>query len=509
MDKVFKVPSNQSDNITNSNNLLDFQIPEGQFDLSKSYVEIKVLAAGGGTSANITAATFNMSAVMDCENGVTTDYVRPISLVKNARLTSESMGRVEEARQVNELRLLLSNFEEHQSVHLGTQNTGLMAIKAYEQYGGMSPLIDANKEAGSSAAKYLEKSIKIPVSQIVNVGKSKYFDTSRIGRCNLNLELDRSRLSAVNLDSNSDYYNKAAGGLCNGVFVSDAGGAAKTSGVLGKGDGSGAKVYDSDYMEHIPFYIGQPVRLPAANNGTIGGAGIGADVLTVVNDITYNETNGNVTISVADSLGTGATDAIFIEPCKNADLDAATVSLTLNQANLVLHQIGANNQPAEKPSVMNYSVYSVENDSFGNTTSFKRQYEIEPEAINTVVSIPSFSNGILSSKTIDDHRVSVNNELTTDRNVVSYTPLYYHKLNQLGLNMDKSIQNVAQKRYKNNSALDKTNQLTGEGRGEINGLSAIYQPLPASQRFKLVEFEINDANDINQISIFKELIKSM
>ena len=518
MDSQFKVPSRQSDNITASNNLLDFDIPQGQYDLSKSYVQLKVLAngdggaSGGGSHAG---AIFNVSAVVDVENADTSEYVSPIALVKNSRLTSDLKGRIEESRQTNELRLQLKNIFEPQSVYLGTQNTGLMSIKAYEQGGFVSPLIDVTAEQGTGTGKYLEKNIKIPVSEIVNIGKSKFFDTSRLGNCVLNMEMDLSRLSAKVLDTDIDYFDKDAGSLCNGVLKSDSGAGAKTSGVLGSGGGSTSKKYDEDYQEHIPFYVGQPVVLPAGAPGTAGGNGtiatsnITTSVNTIITDISYDETTGEVTLTFQDSLGTGATDAVYIRPGTNAE--ATTKSLTVNQANLVLYKVGSDNMPNPMPSEINYTVYSVENDSFsGNPTATKRQYEIEGEAVNALVTLGSHSNSIVSSRVYDDVRVSVNNELTTDRNVNSFTPLYYHKLNMFGLNMDKSVVNVAQKRYKNNSALAKANQDTGEQRGNQSTLSAIYEPLPASDKMKLVEFEINQANDgIQNISIFKELVRSV
>ena len=328
--------------------------------------------------------------------------------------------------------------------------------------------------------------------------------------------MDLSRLSASVLDTNVDYFDKDAGSLGNGVLKSDSGAGAKTSGVLGNADGTGSKKYDEDYQEHIPFYVGQPVVLPAGapgtlhGNGTIATANITTSVNTIITDISYDETSGEVSLTFQDSLGTGATDAIYIRPAVNAEATTAP-TLTVNQANLVLYKVGADNMPNEMPQQINYTVYSVENDSFsGNPTATKRQYEIEGEAVNTLVVLGSHSNSIVSSRVYDDVRVSVNNELTTDRNVKSFTPLYYHKLNMFGLNMNRSVVNVAQKRYKNNSALDKTNQDIGEQRGNQSTLSAIYEPLPASDKMKLVEFEINQtANGIQQISIFKELVRSV
>lgn len=506
MDRVFKVPSNQSDNITNSNNLLDFDIPQGQFDLSKSHVEVKVLCSGSSAEAGYNDATFNLSGLIDSENGQTITYTPAVALVKHARMVSSTKGRLEEARQVNEMRLQLKNIQQPQSVYLGTNHTDLQSIKSYEQWGGISPLIDVTSENGTGSDKYLEKTVKIPMSEVVNIGKSTFFDTSRLGDCRLSVEVDRSRLSVAQVDASDDYYTKANNGLCNGMLKDDPGAGAKTTAVLGNADGTAAKNYDEDFAEHIPYYVGMPVTLPVANNGTIGG-NPPAEVKTHITNISYDETSGEVTLTFNDSLGTGATLGIFILQGKNADY---TSSIVMNQANLVLHQIGQNNMPAEIPNQLNYTVYAVENDTFAaNTTAIKRQYQLEPECINALVTLPSISNGIISSKVLEDYRVSINNELTTDRNVNVFNPLYFHKLNMLGLNMNQSIRNVAQKKYLVNDALDKTDQDDGEDRGTYENISGVFEPMPATQDYKLVELEINNQAGLPKISIFKELVKSV
>lgn len=510
MDRVFKVPSNQSDNITNSNNLLDFDIPQGQFDLSKSHVEVKVLCSGFSPVLGYNDATFNLSGLIDSENGQTITYTPAVALVKHARMVSSTKGRLEEARQVNEMRLQLKNIQQPQSVYLGTNHTDLQSIKSYEQWGGISPLVDVTSENGTGSNKYLEKTVKIPMSEVVNIGKSTFFDTSRLGDCRLSVEVDRTRLSVAQVDPSDDYFTKVNSGLCNGMLKNDAGAGAKTTAVLGNADGTAEKKYDEDYQEHIPYYVGMPVVLPDTNNGgngTIGAAPIAAEVKTHITNISYDETSGEVTLTFNDSLGTGATLGVFILPGKNADY---TSSIVMNQANLVLHQIGQNNMPNEIPNQLNYTVYAVENDTFAtNTTALKRQYQLEPECINAFVTLPSISNGIISSKVLEEYRVSINNELTTDRNVPVFNPLYYHKLNMLGLNMNQSIRNVAQKKYLVNSGLNKADQDDGEDRGTFSNISGVFEPMPATQDYKLVEFEINNQAGIPKISIFKELVKSV
>lgn len=502
MDSIYKVYSVQSETITSTNNLLDFDIPAGQvFDLSKSYVSINCRMAATHASANLANSIFNVSGAINAGNNDVSRYEKSCALIKNAQMNSQVAGKIEELRDVNLLRNFLNNVYEPQTVFLNDEYSNLMGIKHYEQWGNISPLIDVSAEEGSSG-RFIDKNLQIPISDILNIGQVKQFDTRRLGKTRFSLELAMDRLSARGDNHNANYF----GALNNGTLVNIAAGASGaelTSAVLAQGGGGAAKVYDEDYQEHIPYYVGMPVK---TTNGKLDGtAGDMAQTFTEITDIAYAPTTGQITLTFGTKLGdipaNKTTADIKIAPIDHADL--ATASITLTQAELVLHSLGANNI-GSVPQSINFTTYSVERDNGSGNTNFKRQYEMEPEAINTIVLIKAHSDAIFSDNTYDGgSRVAVDNELTTNRLVDNHTPIYYNQLNKFALNQGKMAQNVIGKNYL------RTAPTTNEDDGDAAALAYIVEPLPITNRMKLVEFEINDTGGVNDISVYKEVLKTI
>lgn len=502
MDSVYKVHSVQSETLSTTQNLLDFDIPDGQvFDLSKSYLSINARVAGGSAQANHSTAIFNVSGALNSGNNVVADYQKSIALVKNSRLTSQVKGKIEEIRDVDLLRSFLDNVYEPQSVFLGQEYNNLMGIRTYEMFGNISPLIDVSAETGSTA-RYIDKNIKIPFSELLNVGQVKQFDTRRLGKCRLSLELNMDKLSARGDNYNENYFSA----LNNGTLLNITGGASGTpitSAVLAQGGGAAAKTYDQDYQEHIPYYVGMPVK---TTNGKLDGtAGDMAQAFTTISDIQYDGTTGQITLSFSDSLGTVAntkTSAdIKIGSISTGDITG--MSIALSQAELVMYSLGSNNMGNVASSV-NFTTYKVERDNGSNNTTFKRQYELEPECINAIVLLKAHQDAKFSDNVPDGGtRVAINNELTTDRLIDSNNPIYFNQLNKFALNQGKEIKNVIGRRYA------RTGATTEPDRGTDSALAYIVEPQPITNNMKLVEFEINDTGGVGDISIYKEVLSSL
>ena len=98
------------------------------------------------------------------------------------------------------------------------QTFNIMGCRDAEAFGSISPLIQATCEDQTDntgvGSKVLEKEVRIPLKDILNVGSAKMFDTNRLGRCHLNLELDMARLSANNANFDQDFYTTNNNGAC-------------------------------------------------------------------------------------------------------------------------------------------------------------------------------------------------------------------------------------------------------------------------------------------------------
>ncbi len=508
MDKIFKVYSVQSEDLSSTQDLLDFEIPEGEMlDLSKSYVSINARVAGDGTG-NHAGGIFNIEGVfemVDAANSRTSDYVPNIALVKNARMVSSQKGMVEELRDVNQLRLLLKNVYESRDKYLSRQHTGLQGIRRGEIWGDLSPLIDVTSETGTGTGKYIDKRIKIPLSDILEIGKVTEFDTGRIGKCKLHLELDMGRLSAAHVQPDVKYFTTDNSGKQNGVLVNTAVAGTLLTAVLGDGT---PKTYDEDYQEHLPYYVGMPV---VVGSGTLDGADL-SNAKNVITDISYNSTTGAVTLTFGTSFGTIAaagTVGVMIQPAAPGDV---TASITLGQAELVLHALGSNNKPASPPAEIEFMKYTLERDDGQGNKGFKRQYEVEPNATNLIVLEKNLSNELLSNLPSDGgYRVAINNELQNDRNVFNYNPLFYHQLSKFSLNQGEEINNVGNIQYVKNPAYDVAAPNNDENRGTLNQLNYIVQPLPITSGMKLVELDIEHsaAAGVKGLNIYKQVVSTI
>jgi hypothetical protein len=508
MDRVFKVHSVESEDLSSTQNLLNFHIPDGEMlDLSKSYVSINARVAGGNADAEWAGSIWNVQGKMDSGQADTTKYQPAVSLVKHARLSSDSMGRIEELRDVNQLRLYTKNYSESQNEYLGNTYHNFMALREYEDWGTTSPLIDVSAEAGQASRGYIDKSVRIPLSDILNIGEVQMFDTRRLGKCKLNLEIDMSRLSANMEEYNENYFTTQN----NGRLVDTATQSAISTFKLGSGAVS--KKYDPDYQRRIPWYNGMPVIV---QSGNLDGVSI-ANTKNTITNITYDQTTGEVSLTFKNALGTpsgaGFVD-VKIRALKNGDITPADdISLTLGQAELVLYSIGSNNMPSQVPDQISFTEYKVERDQGNGATSFKRNYEVEGNAINALVLLKTYNDSLFSlQRPAEGVRVAIDNDNQYDRDIFPDTPLYYHALNTLVLNQGKTIKSVSQKDYLRISATGNTSRGVFTDSGGANfGLSAIAQPLPITPNLKMVEFEIKKTGGggVADISIYKEVVKTI
>ncbi len=510
MDAQFKIHSVQAENITPTNNLLDFDIPAGEvYDFTKSYISVNARMTGSNAQANHANAIFNVGGKFNQGQADTSRYMKSNMLIKNARLNSAMGGKVEELRDVNILRSFLDNVYEPQSVFLGNEYNNLMPIRTYEKFGSVSPLVDLTCESGDSS-RYIDKTIKIPLSDILNVGSVQKFDTRRLGKCRLNLELDLGTDAAPKLTADGANFNNAYYGTeNNGCLLNITAGGSDvnlTSAVLARGGGTAAKVYDEDFAEHLGFYIGCAVK---TTNGKLDGtAGDMAQAFATITDITYAETTGQITLTFSNSLGTipatKTTADIKLQP--SDDNEITTKSITLSQAEIVLHALGSSNI-GQVPPQLNYTTYSLERDNGSANTAFKRQYECEPSAINAIVLLRGHSDLIYPNNLPDSTRTAINNELTTDRQVDSYNPIFFNQLNKLALNQGREIKNVIGKNYVKNAPAASVDR--GSIANDGSNLSYLVEPLPITNGMKLVEFEINDAGGSQDISVYKEVLASI
>lgn len=130
---------------------------------------------------------------------------------------------------------------------------------------------------------------------------------------------------------------------------------------------------------------------------------------------------------------------------------------------------------------------------------------MEPNAVNTIV-LAKETGTLVATDLIESSRVSIDNKLVTDRDVSDFTPLYYDALSKFYLNQGKSVENTTEKDYERNLT---PNDDTNQDRGTVSSLTSVSAPLPITGGMKLVEFELNRAGGVNELNIYKQVIKTI
>lgn len=488
----------QAEKLDANSNLLDIDIPAGMVVRnSKSYLSllVEVSTTDTNTTANLPVdsggvGVYNVEACIQTGNSSTgTDFVKrmtPIALVKNATLISENKGMLENIRDVNKLRL------SQQSLNMDFQdNRGENHIGFGEQvklWGFISPFIEkGDRDNGIQAQKIAEKEVRIYLKDIFNLFQGNNdVSTNYLGKTRLHLELDINRLVGKSC------YNNVA----NDEIFSDADGYGEVDDSAVAGDLTVltlSKVYLHDNLDEVPFYEGQKISVVS---GTLDGANMANRVRTITN-IDFNGTKFLLTVD--EALGTIAAAGIVdivIKP-----LEPATISVSINRSELVIQE-----SQNKGGAGYNYTTYTTEKDTGGQSVEFNRQYEVEPEAINLLVHTSNTEGGLLSTLRPDKVRVSINNEPTTNRDVGRHTPLYYNRLIRYMLNQGKQIKSLSQ---------DHPERLSGAGETteSENAEAWIYEPLPQTGDMKLVELDITargaGANSVRDVVLFKEVVRSV
>ncbi len=490
MDKEFKIASVESEDLSTSQNHLTFHIPEGEmYDLAKSSVHLRMKGSSTNADGNCTNSIPNLFFQCDVGAGAFS-YMKSVSLIKNARLVSSVKGQLEEVRDCNLLRNTLSSLFQNEEEVCSENFNNYSALQDTEGFGSFSPLINVSRQ-NDVQSSFVEKVVKIPLKDIFNLGSVSQFDSRRLGKCTIHLEIAMDKLNTTEA---AGYRNAHYVGDQNGQCLTDAVAGAKTSVTLGVV--AAAKLYNQDYQEHIPFYNNMAVNVQA---GTLDGVSIVGQKRTIT-AINYDTTTKQVSLTLNATLGTVAAAGIVglvLEPL----VTGYTSSIAVNQAELRLHALGSNNMPSSPPEMIQYTQFKLEKDTGAGVANFKKQYVVEPDAVNLLVCPKLHSNGLLSNMTITGVRVAVDNEETRDRDINPYTPLYFSSLEALALNRGMNIKSVMGKDFKSQGGINRGNNVV---------LNVVAEPLPVKNNMKLVELEMVTAvgGGFSDINVYKEVVSS-
>ena len=457
MESYLKIKSLQgSHDATGQKNLADFvlQPNSGSYDLSKSYFNINcqifTTQSNQVTAGSAPPAVFN-SGIIFAESGRGTArngilsfnqlQSSPAIIVKNARMHC-SKGRVEELRRVDCLRSNLACYEQSFN-KMADGTTSMSSLNRQNPF--ISQPMNALHSDGDEISQTRFHNIRIPVSDVFNIGKNPVWDTSNYGMTKMELELNLEKL--VGIDPQSLYdtldVNYNGGAIKYNAFDKITAGAgtilANTVGTEVATSALGGLFTSISYenLEDCPFYVGQLL------NFTLTGADTGPPanetnrrfqitklihhiVSGKVQVVTNAGINANVLANTASYVPTAAPEgATFAIQIANIELVAKATNEKDNQA-------------------IQYTTYQSQEDTVPASSSINRTYQLPPNTTNVFV---MFNNPIISSERLETYRLSLNGEDVTQRAIKYKSPLHYDLLSNTFFNQGKLLGSIEELKY--------------------------------------------------------------
>ena len=505
--------------------LLDFSIPanSGTYDLSKAYVDLSIRGifvqntavhnSVSGDNTGVFAGTAEIQegqpAAVDANNRI--NYTTAVNktgavLVKNCEIVSSMRGRIAAARNVRVIRgnLAAYNTDEGDRRDELTELGGSRQGRNNFEFGNLAELTGE----GSEPSRQKNLGVKIHLKDLVNFGKVTNYDSAKMGRLDIHLEMEmseanngriayRQNFSAAGAPWNQNQKLEGTLPLLNALddvpaIVVPGGDTLDPTSVQ-----TTAK-YTS--VKDSTFWVNQKVSI------TCGAADGGAATFTNVHKIASITHNDGVAVPADKGkliLGLDTTNLavqltagqrfrqmtiVSVDPVVTFACDSQDLVCT------VMDGPGADS--------LDYSEYHlVEDNVAAATNSIQRTYQIPPNTINCVVLFPS---PIYSHDFISTYRVAINNESLTTRDVE------YGSAEHIDL-LRKSAMNRGMRLKDNNEQLQVDNARQGQTTSYLD-VKSIQFPVPLSSAVKLLDLEVtltNASTFTGRVNLFFEQVKSV
>lgn len=504
LDKRIKIASVEGGPF-NRNNIIHFQLPEGNYNLSKSFINLKAeLDYTPDSDANVVDAVYNMS-IRYTDDAKRTS-VPNVSFVKNVRFDSGKYGNLESIKRVDVLRTNLIHFSESKEEMDGRlfKSVSGQYSKDYELSKGN--FVDYYNE-GDVLSSELEQVIQIPLKDLLNAGQVEAFPVDKLGGCVIECEFNLDKWTVLNLQGKGTRNNRFGG--TDNTLVDD---------ISATGNITTLTVSNTfESLDLSPYYVGQPIQIHAATRSNTGTQTDIVGEKRTITQINYNRATKKLTLTLNASLANNPAG----ESYTGVSLDGVDVTsvgeILFNTAEIVLYQ------NTEFPDIdeFEWTTFTNEEDFASNVINFSRQYHLESNAINLYVMFPKGGNNNSDLKSKNDdvqyYRLRVDNEDVTNRDVYINTlssisngdnfsdPLHYDLLHRTFLNSGKQLKNLYEEAPRQRrEKLSQTYQ--------NNKLLVLGTPLNITNNPKLFDLEIgtrSGGNGVSKLILFKEVVKSI
>lgn len=499
--------------------IIDYKIPanSGVYDLSNSYMVLNYRVNSTPTSAdadaingdksNLVVLSYDTVGNAAAGNTGGRHLVPYASLIKNVQMYSQAKGLIESVRKQNLLRntqfyLEKSGREKIDSPYAFNKTAQDSAQTNNNFASGRSQVVVTNTnvnqivDTNGSKTKPSDE-LRIPLKSFLDFCHIDEYDTSNYGETSIHMELEMSKLVEHDLTFDTDIRTQNGFDNTNPIGACDDqnGNPATNFVVLSQA------IKDPD--AECPFHVGEQciVRSTDSNDASVN------NVTAYITQISYDHggvnqappTNSSkITLffnkNVVTAVGNATT--ITVAPAR---LD--THSYDINFAELVLVK---RNDVKSPPKQIEYTSFSVQEDNAVGLTTHRKTYFVEGNC-QTLYVCGSNANGDVPVPTnaFSTYRISVNGvDQTGNRDVKIGSALHKERILRAYNNRA-----VALKDARICALLQTQNQETAQAGSPA--MSVIVEALPLTEGQKLVELEIVGAGAMNEITLYKELVKSI
>ena len=476
--KIVKITSRQNQIITSSKNLVDFELPSGVYDLSKSYINLNV-SLDSYDPANISLLSLARNTEAQLESN--TDFI------KNVSLKSQTKGVIENIRNVNILKKNQQLYEQTVSHALSSQIISKMGSVKDHNNLPSSPYRDIEK-LGTVKSKDRTHDHIIKLKDLMNFCKNNYYDSSEKGDLKLHLEIETTGFDTIQgLKGDDEIWTKKSGGTDTYGAMVDAVGAGDITVVTTK------RAYFN--LDESPFYVGQELVITSA---VVTASPIRRTITGISLDANYKL---ELTLdSLFTATGAGAINVTSATETVSGGVPLPTP--VFNSCELVLVEV----DKREGNNDYQYTSYSLQEDTVA-TTALNKNYLLGKMTKNVFVITPSSAGRFMSNSTVSSYRTSIDNVFQQNRPILfgdARDPLHITQIMKTYDNMDTPLRNLNGTAFLLNEDIEQTTPPIQQKKTFM-----VMAPVDGLGKEKMLGLELNGPVAFGRVLIFEEFIKML
>tara|TARA_R110001632_G_scaffold134152_2_gene249337 strand:- start:11335 stop:12816 length:1482 start_codon:yes stop_codon:yes gene_type:complete len=489
MDRFVKINSNQGGPFNVNQNLLDFHLSPGSvYNLKDSYISLNcdIQVVENETTSGVGIYPMDLKWVSTSTTSV--PKVENVSLVRNATLSCQAKGQIENIRRVDMLKQNLYQYTKSQNEDISQSYLGANQLIDPVNRNQFSIYSDINKTGNIKSRSLTSVPIQIPLADMFEFCRATEFDTARAGMTHIHCELNMDKLQAVQRNLSANWANTSIPKVADLTVV----------GALNQV--STTVKYTN--LDASPFYVGMKVVIASATPAGTTPPAVIVGNKHVINSIVWNKAaGGQLDITFATDIGTLVSGQSYTGVTIVNEV-VASATFNINFAEIVVKEV---TQP-QGFDVIEYSTYSTEETNGGDLLSFQRQFTVEPEAVNLMIMFPSALDDIVSHNPgISSWRLRQNSKDLTDRPLEKSSPLAWDRKNMtlLNLNNGRELENLVQVTG-NTSRVDLWKDVYSNPDVTVQ---TIMSPLTQTTVQKLLQVNITSTTPIKDMILFKQLTR--